>query len=82
MKSKNLDIFRKIIQNSGKSEARNHEISRTTNVMRDLDKSDAQCSTQNFSLEIGSAYDNLRTELEELVNIEVQQGTKQVGNEI
>ena len=25
-------------------------------------------STQNFSLEIGSAYDNLRTELEELVN--------------
>ena len=25
LKSKNLDIFRKIIQNGGKSEARNHE---------------------------------------------------------
>ena len=44
LKSKNPHIFRKIMQNSDKS--RNHKKSRTSpkNVMRDLDKSDAQLS--------------------------------------
>ena len=46
LKSKNLHIFRKIIQNSEKS--RNHKKSRTTpkTATRDLDKSDAHFSEE------------------------------------
>ena len=57
LKSKNLHIFRKIIQNSDKSKARNHKKSKTTpkNVMTDLDKSDAHFSeVQQGTKQVGN----------------------------
>ena len=70
LKSKNLHIFRKIIQNSEKS--RNHKKSRTTpkTATRDLDKSDAHFSeVQQGTKQVGNWQVRLeKSEKEEMVS--------------